>query len=117
MLETCELCGAPLESRVEASIQGLFCTQCDWAVVTTYLPQIYQDLTQYKMYLYCASSPDVEQLKAISTVANINLIQARKTFQEDRPLILEGEAPQISEARKNFDSLSIPYTIEPLFPY
>lgn len=117
MLEQCEVCGARLEYRIEESLQGLFCTQCDWSVVTTYIPQIYQDLTQYKMYLCCTSSHNVEQLKAISTVANINLIQARKISQENQPLILEGKAPQISEARKIFDSFFVTYTIKPQFPY
>ena len=55
--------------------------------------------------------------KALSKVANINFLQARKMPQDERPLIIEDEALEVDKARKLFDSLSIKYEIEPDFPY
>ncbi len=116
-IKKCEECGADTEYRVEGSTEGFFCTQCDWALVTTRISEIAQDITKYKMYLLSADSKNKEQLKAVSEVANVNFLQAKKMSQEDRPLVVEDEALAINEARKTFDKLSIRYEIEPNFPY
>ncbi|NET62610.1 MAG: hypothetical protein F6K47_42920 [Symploca sp. SIO2E6] len=44
----CEACGARVEYRIEGSTQGLFCTQCGWSLVTTYIPKIAWGITQYQ---------------------------------------------------------------------
>ncbi|GAA6152202.1 hypothetical protein [Pseudoteredinibacter isoporae] len=116
-IKICEECGADTEYRVEGSTEGFFCTQCDWALVTTRISEIAQDITKYKMYLLFADSKNKEQLKAVSEIANVNFLQAKKMFQEDRALIVEDEALSIDNARKLFDTLSIRYEIEPNFPY
>jgi len=116
-IKKCEECGADTEFRVEGSTEGFFCTQCDWALVTTRIPAIAQDVTKYKMYLLSADPHNKEQVKALSEVANINFLQARKMAQEKRPLIIQDEALAIDKARKLFEELSIQYEIEPDFPY
>ncbi len=116
-IKKCEKCGADTEFRVEGSTEGFFCTQCDWALVTTQIPEIAQDITRYKMYLLSADPHNKEQIKLISEVANINFLQARKMTQEERPLIIQGEALAIDKARKVFSQASIEYEIEPDFPY
>jgi len=117
-LKKCEECGADTEFRVEGSTQGFFCTQCDWALVTTRIPEIAQDIVKYKLYLLSADPHDKDQIKVLSKIGNINFLQARKMAQEEeRPLVLQDEALVIEKARKCFDKASIQYEIEPYFPY
>ncbi|MEW8029212.1 MAG: hypothetical protein AB2806_15940 [Candidatus Thiodiazotropha sp.] len=116
-IKKCEVCGADTEFRVEGSTEGFFCTQCDWALVTTRIPEIAQDITKYKMYLLSADPHNKKQIKFLSEVANINFLQARKMAQGERPLIIEDEALVIDKARKVFNEASIQYEIEPDFPY
>jgi len=116
-LKKCEECGADTEFRVEGSTQGFFCTQCDWALVTTRIPEIAQDIVKYKLYLLSADPHNNDQIKVISEVANINYLQARKMAQEERPLVIQDEALVIDKARKYFEEVSIQYEIEPHYPY
>lgn len=113
----CEKCGAVMEVRKQSTTEGVFCPSCGWAVVTSHVPEMLQDITKYKMYLLSADPQNKEQLKAVSGVANVNFLQAKKMSQEERPLVVEDEALAINEARKTFDKLSIRYEIEPTFPY
>jgi hypothetical protein len=116
-IKKCEKCGADTEYRVEGSTEGFFCLQCDWALVTTRISEIAQDITKYKMYLLSADPNNKEQIKLLSEVANVNFLQSRKMAQEKRPLIIQDEALLIDKARKIFDKVSIRYEIEPKFPY
>ena len=115
--QKCEECRANLEHRIQGSTQGLFCHQCnEWVIVTTYIPEIVRDRTQYRMYLCCADSNNKEHIKALAKLANINFLQAKKMIQEDRALIFEDNAFAINRVRKVFNYLLIKYDIEPLFP-
>ncbi|MEO1373103.1 MAG: hypothetical protein AAFW70_02010 [Cyanobacteria bacterium J06635_10] len=117
-IKKCFECGANLEHRIQGRTQGSFCNQCNrWAVVTTYIPPIVRDKTKYKMYLCSADSNNKEHIKALSKIANVNFLQAKKMAQEHRPLILEYKALEIDKACCIFNNLSIKYDIEPLFPY
>lgn len=113
----CEVCGAKTEYKIEGSTEGVFCTQCDWAVVTTHIPEIAQDITKYRLYLLSVGNRSKDKIKALAKVENINLIQASKISKEEKPLIAEAEAIEINEVKKIFDDLSINYAIEPDFPY
>lgn len=116
-VKKCKNCGADTEFRVEGSTEGFFCTKCDWALVTTHIPEIAKDSTHYKMYLLSADPNNKDQIKLLSQVANINYLQARKMAREDMPLIIEGEAVVIDKARDALNQVSIEYDIKPSFPY
>ena len=49
------------------------------------------------MYLVSADFHNKEQVKAISEVANVNLLQARKMAHGLRPLIFEGAALDVDK--------------------
>ena len=116
-VKKCEECGADTEYRVEGSTEGFFCTKCDWALVTTRIPTIAQDITKYRIYLVSADQHNKEQVKVIADVANINFLQARKLVQEEKPVILQGEAVEIDKARNLLNDVNVEYIIEPNFPY
>ena len=115
--EKCEVCGSKTEYRIEASTKGLFCTQCDWSVVSTCIPEIEQDIIKYKVFLLPIDNINKDKIKVLAKAANINLIQAKKMYKERKPFILEAEAIEVNEVRKIFDDWSINYVIEPDFPY
>ena len=113
----CEKCGSDTEYRVEGSTEGLFCTKCDWAIVTTHIPKIAQDITRYKVFLSSADFENIDHVKAVSKVSIQNLVQARKMIQERRPLLFEGEAIEVDKVRYVLSSVGVKYEIEPNFPY
>jgi hypothetical protein len=113
----CDICGADIEYRIEGDTEGVFCTRCNWSLVTTHIPKIAQDINIYKMYLCSADPNDKDHLKALAKVANINLLQAKKMAKENKPLIIEDEALAIDKARNILNDLSIKYDIYPSFPY
>lgn len=117
-IEKCGTCGTHLEHRIEGSVQGSFCPEChNCCVVTTYIPQIAQDIAQYKIYLLSADYNNKEQIKVISKIGRVNFLQARKMIQATRPLLFEGEAIEVDKARAILQGLPILYEIEPDFPY
>jgi hypothetical protein len=113
----CEKCGSDTEYRIEGSTEGLFCTKCDWAIVTTHIPKIAQDITRYKVFLSSADFKNKDHVKTVSIVANKNFVQARKMIQESRPLLFEGEAIEVDKVRDALKSVGVKYEIEPIFPY
>ncbi len=117
IIKRCEECGAITERRVEDSTEGFFCTKCSWCLVTTLIPEIYADITKYKIYLLFANAHNKDHIKALSEVVNANFLQAMKMAKKDRPLIFEGEALEVSRVIKNLNKLSIEYEIVPKFPY
>lgn len=116
-LKKCEACGSDTEFRIEGSTEGFFCTKCDWALVTSHIPEIAQDITKYRVYLLHADPHNLKQIKALSSLANVNFIKAREMTNMQRPLIIEDEAIEIDNARKALDKAAIKYQIEPKFPY
>lgn len=113
----CEKCGSDAEYRIEGSTEGLFCTKCDWAIVTTYIPNIAQDITKYKVFLSAADFKNKDHIKVVSMVSNKNLLQARKMIQEKKPVLFEGEAIEVDKVRNALNSVGVKYEIDPTFPY
>jgi hypothetical protein len=68
----CEKCGAVAEYRVTGSTKGVFCTECDWAIVTTHIPKIQQDITKYKIVLLHADINNKHHIKAIADITGRN---------------------------------------------
>lgn len=114
---TCEACGQKVEFRREGSTQGLFCTNCDWALVTTYIPQIELDETLYSVRISGTDLHDKNHIRAVSAVTGLNFIAARKLLQQDRPLVFEGKAPKVLEVRDTLASAGLSYLITPRFDY
>ena len=113
----CQKCGAETEYRIEGSNEGFFCTKCDWSVLTTHMPKIAQDITNYKVFLSAANFKNKDHVRVVSKVANKNLLQARKMIQERRPVLFEGEAMDVNKVRNALKSAGVRYEIEPTFPY
>ena len=85
----CEHCGTDTDYRAEGSTEGFFCPKCNWALVTTHIPKITQDITKYSVYLTSANYKNKDHLKILAKLANINLLQARGLVQKEDSLYLK----------------------------
>jgi len=113
----CEKCGSLMEVRRQGSTQGLYCTNCDWAVVTTYVSDIIKDSKIYEVFLKQADMENRNHLKALSEIANVNLLQARKIAKGSDELIFRGEAVDVDNVRNKLKGVGIAYFITPDFTY
>ena len=115
--ETCEKCGGELEYRQEGSVQGLFCKNCDWAVVTTAIPAVLQDDTPYEVRLAGGDPRNESHIKAVAQVSGVNFLSARTLLQQPDPLVFKGEAAKVVEIRRALQGAGLKYDIRPPFPY
>ncbi len=103
----CEKCGSRIQGKNFDSTSGLFCTNCDWCIVTTYIPEIVEDVTKYRVFLLNANSKNINQIKVLSKIANTNYLKAKKMIEYENTLIFEGRASEVFEALKDLDNHSI----------
>ncbi len=115
---TCEKCGGVLEFRRQGSTGGLFCTKCDWSVVTTYLPEILQDLTTYDVKVISGDYRNDQQLKVVAQVAGVNLLTARQLLKDTHGFVVfTGIASKVTEVRDMLTSGGLTFEITPSFPW
>jgi len=114
--EVCESCGALVEARREGSVQGVFCTRCDWAVVTTWLPEILRDETLYEVKVVAGDYKNEKHIKAIAKLKELNFLAARKLLQtESSFVVFNGKAAQLVDVRGVLISACMEYVIRPEF--
>jgi hypothetical protein len=111
----CEKCGSPTVMRSEGSTQGLYCTKCDWSVVTTHIPEILLDTTVYEIRLTGGDYRNEEHVKTVAHVSGVNFLAARKLLQQKSPLVFTGLASRIVEIRKTLNSVNLKHQINPAF--
>lgn len=113
----CPKCGAPVEIRREGSTQGLFCTNCDWSVVTTYLPEILNDTSKYVVRVLSGDFKNDQHLRIVAQLAGVNLITSRKMLQGGGFVLFTGLASKVSAVRDTLESVGLVFEIEPPFPW
>jgi hypothetical protein len=115
--QKCEQCGGELEFRTKGSVQGYFCKTCDWALVTTFIPDIQLDETIYKVTIADGDYRNKSQIKAVAEISNINFLSAQKLLRQRNVMIFQGEAPRVLKVRDTLNAVSLTYDIQPPFPY
>lgn len=114
----CPQCGGQTELRREGSTQGLFCTKCDWSVVTTVLPDIFRDTSSYEVRVISGDFKNDRQLKAVAQVTGGNFLASRKLLQQaGNFLVFTGAAPDVVAVRDVLSAAGLELTIEPPFPW
>ena len=114
----CPKCGGALEARREGSTEGLFCTKCDWSVVTTYLPDVLCDTTSYQVIVTSGDFKLELHLKAVAQLAGVNFLAARKLLQGPGEFVVfTGPAHQVTSARDVLMAADLRFKIEPPFPW
>ncbi|AFZ26623.1 hypothetical protein Cylst_4545 [Cylindrospermum stagnale PCC 7417] len=114
----CEKCGSQMEIRQEGSTQGLFCTNCDWSIVTTYIPETQRDETLYEVSIINGDAQNKQHIRTVAQVANVNFLAARKLLQERSPFVVfRGNAKEVVRVREVLSMPELVYEITPEFPW
>jgi len=113
----CEKCGAQAELRQQGSTQGIYCTKCDWAVVTTFIPEIKKDMTDYKIRISSGDAHNEQHVKAVAMISGVNFLAARKLLQEPEAVVFEGRAVKVIVVRDALEKAGITCRIIPEFRY
>ena len=123
----CEKCGAEMtEVRSSLSI-GMECPNCGWGWITTNTDDMAEDDTEYEIMLLEGNEPSKDAIKLISTVAEVNYLQAKKLITASAPIVIYRahneavstmpKAMRVKTVAKALKQASIRYTIKPDFPY
>ena len=111
----CENCGGVMEPRREGRSEGMFCTKCDWAVVTTYTPPIMLDKTTYEVRIVGGNYRDALHVKTVAHLGGMNFLAARKLLRDPRPMIFKGRAPEVLQVRNKLAEAGLRSEISPEF--
>jgi len=114
-IEVCEKCGGALVIRQEGNTQGLYCTKCNWSVVTTHIPEFMLDSTKYEVRVCRGDYRNGQHVKAVSKVSSMNFLASRKLLQEVEPLVFSGEAADVIRVREILSAAGMVCEINPEF--
>ncbi|MGI6217874.1 MAG: hypothetical protein ACOYIK_09725 [Coriobacteriales bacterium] len=113
----CEKCGTPMvEFEQEFSI-GATCPNCGWGFSTTKSDPILSDRTIYDISLLPGNAADRQILGAVSKVAGIGYVEAKKRIDGPHSKIFSGKASEVLSKKKTLDAAGVRYTITPDFPH
>lgn len=115
--EACDRCGGELEFRREGSVQGLYCKNCGWAQVTTYIQEIELDETKYKVFVSGGDFHNESHVRAVSKVSGLNFVAARKLLQDRHATVLEDVATKVRQALITLSAAGLQYEIRPPFKW
>lgn len=114
----CPDCGHELVSKTELRVSGLFCSHCEWSVVTTYFPETLKDCTKYKIWVESADFKNESQLRVVAKLRGINLLAARDLLKrQERFFVAEGFAQEVLTIQADLLSAQVKISIEPPFPW
>lgn len=113
----CEKCKTDMNWFSEDSVQGWVCSNCGWNLITTNIDEIYEDITEYSVYIKNMNGVNNEKIKSIARIAGVNFIIARKMLMESHACISKGKAPKIKDVIRELEKLNIQFEVIPKFRY
>lgn len=112
----CEKCNTEMIYFKEGNSCGWNCPKCGNGVITTFVDDIQLDENNYTVTLGENESPTAEELKTISKIASISILDAKKLASAGGVLI-EAKAPSVKECLSKLKNTSLSYEVSPAFPY
>jgi hypothetical protein len=106
-----------MEFRQAGNVQGLFCKNCDGYLVTTHIPALLVDETDYEVRATGGDFHNEAHVKAVAEISGRNFLGARKLLQESEPLIYKGKAPEVARAEAALTAAGVGTQILPVFPH
>jgi hypothetical protein len=106
-----------MEIRREGSVHGLLCKQCGWSLVTSYIPAIQLDETDYEVRARGADYRNEGHVRAVSELSGCNFLDARKLLQQVEPVVFRGKAPDVLRARNVLSAAGLGCQILPPFSH
>lgn len=115
---SCPRCGGELEEINEGFTCGGTCKNCDWSVVSTYIPEVLADTTQFEIRLMNGNHRDLRHLKAVAYFTGVNFLEARQLLQGPPGFaVCSGRASEILKVVEKLNLAGLNYEIVPPFPY
>jgi len=103
--------------RREGSTQGLFCTQCNWSVVTTHITEMRLDTTLYEVSACDGDFENTNHVKTVAQVSGVNFLETRKRLQQEFPVVFKGFAVDVLNVRETLAEAGISSKVIPEFPW
>ncbi len=113
----CEKCKADMNWFSENSVQGWVCSVCGWNLMTTNIDKIYEDMTEYSIYIKNMNEINNEKIKTVAGIAGVNFIIARNMLKESCVCMLKDKAPKVKDIIKELEKLKIQFEIFLEFKY
>lgn len=113
----CPDCGGLLEVRRQGASQGMFCTLCSWALLTTCLPDFLNDATSYRVTVILGDIDNNAHLQAVASLAGVSVPEARKRLQAPQGLVFTGLAYEIAPMRETLAEAGLEFRTDPPFPW
>lgn len=117
MTALCPGCGRKMIHRTEGAVEGMFCAQCGWNAVTTYIAPIKADMTVYSIYADGISNPGHGQIRVLSRAAGLNYLEIKRLLAKGPFLVYKGDAETVMRLKGDLEANQIGYEIVPPFPY
>lgn len=112
----CLSCGENMICKIEDHTLLWECPKCGDDLASTYFEPIETDDVEYTISISAISNPDINQIKLVSNILNVNFIKSKSLLQEENATITD-KAKKIREYAKSLNEKSIQFTITPDFPY
>lgn len=113
----CEKCKTNMIHVCKNSVQGWLCPVCGWGTLTTYIDEIYQDMTEYSIYTKSITNVDKDKIKVIAHISGVNYIVAKQILEKEGVCILKAKAIDIKKAICELENANIPFEVIPVFNY
>ena len=111
----CPKCGADAIVTIEDSTQRIKCTNCDYDVVTTFIPDIEIDETLYTIKI-TSGNYSLDFVKSLSKITTLNFISIKKML-DSNSFEFSSNAITVKELKELCISNSINYSLYPNFKY
>ena len=98
-------------------MQGWSCPICGWGILTTYIDEIYQDTTEYSLFIKKDTSIDIEKIRLVAKIAGVNYIGAKQMLVKGDVCILKAKAVEIKKVINELQVAQILFEITPPFRY
>ncbi len=113
----CEKCKAAVNWFSEDFVQGWRCPDCGWSLVTTNIDRIYEDITEYSIYITNVNAVNKNMIKTVAGIAGVNFLRARNMLMERHACIFKDKAPKVKIVMEELVQLKIQFEVIPEFPY
>ena len=113
----CEQCGNKMNYFRKDSTQGWLCPGCGWAIATSYISEIDQDITEYSLFIKNTENINKDIIRLISRIAGVNFLTARQLILTGNVCITRGRAAEMKETADKLRTAGIPFEIVPEFRY
>lgn len=114
---TCEKCFAKMNRIRELSVQGWLCPNCGWNILTTFLDDIFTDVTEYTVDLKVDEKIDLDKVRVVSKVSGISYALAREYLKDGKACIFHGKAVDVQKVVSDLLKCEVLFEVTPPFEY